>query len=346
MGTVVVIANRLPDGFSTILTDANKDDKFNLVAGSDKDEFSFDDRTVYSVMATGLIAHLTSYTAGQDCVQRYLAASSLHEARKAIVVCAVMSIPTWSFFNLVGTALFSFYKHNPDPALRSLTADEVFPHFITQELPSGMAGVVVSGALAAAMSSLDSSLNAISSVVVVDFAKPLCPGWTDLQHLRLGRLVTVVTTVLMIVVALFFRSAEKTAMFDLFNVWTSVATGAAFSLFLVATLGGSFVDNATAIAAIGCSVFSNIYLAVSTNGLLPEYMTPRVDSYWTNVIVNAVFLLAAVAIGGARTVLGCSRKRSSSRYGEFKLVSDGQAEDRDGDSLEAITPGGRGQFQA
>jgi uncharacterized sodium:solute symporter family permease YidK len=64
-------------------------------------------------MATGLIAHFSSYTAGQDCVQRYLAASSLYEARKAVVLCAVLSIPTWSFFNLVGVALFSFYRHNP-----------------------------------------------------------------------------------------------------------------------------------------------------------------------------------------------------------------------------------------
>ena len=89
----------------------------------------------------------------------------------------------------------------------------------------------------------------------------------------------------------------------------------------------------------------NIYLAFSTNGLLPDEMTPKVDSYWTNVIVNAVFLLAAVVIGGARTVLGCTRK--GSRYGEFKLVSDGQgAEDGEEDSLDAITPGGRGRFQA
>jgi SSS family solute:Na+ symporter len=104
-------------------------------------------------------------------------------------------------------------RASQDAAISSLSADEVFPHFITQELPTGMAGIVISGALAAAMSSLDSSLNAISSVVVVDFARPLCPTRSDKQQLRLGRFVTAATTVLMVVVALLFRAADKTAMF-------------------------------------------------------------------------------------------------------------------------------------
>ena len=113
IGTVLVVVSRLPDGFATLLADGEEARKFNLIEGGDQSEFSFRDRTVWSVMATGLIAHFSSYTAGQDCVQRYLAASSLYEARKAVVLCAVLSIPTWSFFNLVGVALFSFYRHNP-----------------------------------------------------------------------------------------------------------------------------------------------------------------------------------------------------------------------------------------
>jgi SSS family solute:Na+ symporter len=100
-----------------------------------------------------------------------------------------------------------------DTMVDSLPADEIFPHFIAEELPTGMAGIVISGALAAAMSSLDSSLNAISSVVVVDFAQPLCPARSDTQQLQLGRFVTAATTVLMVAVALLFRAADKTAMF-------------------------------------------------------------------------------------------------------------------------------------
>ena len=317
IGTVLIIIFQLPEGFSTLLADGHAAQKFNLIEGAGE-EFSFRKRTVYSVVATGLVAHFSSYTAGQDSVQRFLAASSLREARKAVLICALMSIPTWSFFNLVGVALYSFYLHHPDPALASLSSDEVFPHFITTQLPTGMAGIVISGALAAAMSSLDSSLNAISSVVVVDFARPMCSSRSDRQHLQLGRLVTAVVTAFMITVALLFRVTEKTAMFDLFNIWTSVATGAAFSLFLVGSLGTGIVDNVTAITAIVASVLVNLYLAFSGNGALPEAWTPAVDTYWTNVIVNAVFMVVAVVLGLARTLCCARTNGRQRRYGKLQ----------------------------
>lgn len=110
IGTILVVATRLPEGVSTIIADGAEAQKFNLIAGGT--DYSLRERTVWSVMATGLVAHFSSYTAGQDCVQRYLAAKTLYEARKAVVVCAILSIPTWSFFNLVGVALYSFYRHN------------------------------------------------------------------------------------------------------------------------------------------------------------------------------------------------------------------------------------------
>lgn len=232
-----------------------------------------------------------------------------------------------------------------DRTVDSLAADEVFPHFIAEELPAGMAGVVISGALAAAMSSLDSSLNAISSVVVGDFAQPLCPACSDTQLLRLGRLVTAAATVLMVCFALLFRAAEKTAMFDLFNVWTSVFTGAAFSLFIAATLGGRVVDNKTALISIAVSLLANIYLALSTNGLLPAGLTAPLDSYWTNVLVNAVFICTAALVEAVRC-LCCRRHRGgSSRYGEFKLVKTAGYDDSE-DSEDDVQPRARRPFQA
>jgi ABC-type transport system involved in cytochrome c biogenesis permease subunit len=131
---------------------------------------------------------------------------------------------------------------------------------------------------------------------------------------------------------------------DLFNVWTSVFTGAAFSLFLAATLGGRAVDNATAMAAIAVSFVVNVFLAFSSNGLLPTAVTPALDSYWTNVLVNVAFIGTAAVVGLARRVCPCCRRRES-RYGEFKLVG-ATGRDEGEESEDDITPGGRGQFRA
>ena len=48
-------------------------------------------------------------------------------------------------------------------------ADYLFPNFIATYLPMGIAGLVVSGIFAAAMSSLDSGINSIVSIVSADF---------------------------------------------------------------------------------------------------------------------------------------------------------------------------------
>ena len=48
-------------------------------------------------------------------------------------------------------------------------ADRVFPHFIGHHLPVGAAGLLVAALFAAAMSSLDSGINSVATVLIVDF---------------------------------------------------------------------------------------------------------------------------------------------------------------------------------
>lgn len=120
-------------------------------------------------------------------------------------------------------------------------------------------------------------------------------------------------------------------------------TGAAFGLFIVATLGGRVVDNNTSLVSIVVSLLVNIYLALSSNGLLPAAYTAAVDSYWTNVFVNAIFLCTAVLVGSARCL--CCPRRRGSRYGEFKLVNATGHDDSE-DSGDEIQLGGRRHYHA
>jgi Na+/proline symporter len=85
-----------------------------------------------------------------------------------LLVGLVASVVTLGVLALVGIALFSYYAGEL-PA----TPDKVFPHFITHQLPRGLAGLVVAALFAAAMSSLDSGMNSLSTVVTVDFYRRL-----------------------------------------------------------------------------------------------------------------------------------------------------------------------------
>ncbi|HTI51109.1 MAG TPA: hypothetical protein VL475_09160, partial [Planctomycetaceae bacterium] len=138
-------------------------------------------KTLLVVALLGIFEWLTNYACDQTVVQRYAAAKSLREARKATALFSALALPTWVLFFFVGTCVYVYYQAFPDPALADLPeVDAVFPHFILTRLPAGLSGVVIAGILAAAMSSLDSSINSIATVTVVDLLKPyLAKGRDD-----------------------------------------------------------------------------------------------------------------------------------------------------------------------
>ena len=104
----------------------------------------------------------------QVAIQRYLSTSSCSAARRSFLVGLVANAVTLGVLALCGIALFSYYRGSL-PA----TPDKVFPHFITHQLPRGVAGLVVAALCAAAMSSLDSGMNSLSTVFTVDFYRRL-----------------------------------------------------------------------------------------------------------------------------------------------------------------------------
>ena len=129
-------------------------------------------------------AMLSAASHGTDhlIVQRLLATRSLADARLALVGSGLVVILQFLLFLLVGTAIWSAAL-----APEGMPADTIFPRFIIEHLPAGLAGLVVAGILAAAMSTISSSINALASSMTHD----IYAGWTgrrDPTHLlRVGR---------------------------------------------------------------------------------------------------------------------------------------------------------------
>ena len=145
-------------------------------------------------------------------VQRYAAARSMKDARMATTFYSSVVVPTWAFFYLIGTSLYVFYKVNSDPVVASLSADEIFPYFIITQLPTGVAGLIIAGLLAAAMSTLDSSINAISTVLTIDVARPyLLRNKTDRFYLIFAKLVGVFTAIVMILAPCILVASKRKA---------------------------------------------------------------------------------------------------------------------------------------
>ncbi len=114
-------------------------------------------------------------TAGSDqmSIQRYLSTRDAKAARKAFLTSLIANGIVYIMLAVLGIALMAYYQSHPELIMtgKSLTAaaDTLLPQFIVTGFPVGISGLVFSGLLAAAMSSLSSGINSSSMVVINDF---------------------------------------------------------------------------------------------------------------------------------------------------------------------------------
>ena len=180
-------------------------------------------------------ATLISYTSNQEVVQRFMTTRDEKEAGRAIWVNALLSLPSGILFFAVGTALFLFYEQHPgrlDPSLNR--NDAIFPFFMVQELPPGLAGFVVAGIFAAAQPT--SSLNSVATAVVADFYQRLRPASSPTARVRVGRAATVVTGLLGMSVALAMEQYPVESLWELFLNVLGLTTGILAGLFSLGIL--------------------------------------------------------------------------------------------------------------
>ena len=96
-------------------------------------------------------------------VQRLLATRSLRDARVALVGSGVMVILQFTLFLLVGSAIWA-----AGLAPAAMPSDQLFPAFVVDHLPAGLAGLVIAGILAAAMGTHSSAINSLASSATHD----------------------------------------------------------------------------------------------------------------------------------------------------------------------------------
>lgn len=148
--------------------------------------------TLLSVVIGGIVTNMSSAGADQVTVQRYLSARSLKVALKSALAQSLIVIPVVVPMFLVGTFLVAYYARHPemmqsllalDPAEPVKAMDRVLPHFVVHALPTGAAGLVIAGILAATMSSLDAGMNSLATVAVMDYYKRFFHrDWKDERH--------------------------------------------------------------------------------------------------------------------------------------------------------------------
>ena len=185
--------------------------------------------TLWGGLIGGALLSAASHGTDHLIVQRLLAARGLPDARKALIGSGVFVIFQFALFLLVGTSLWLAGAVQPNAV-----GDRIYPTFVAHQLPVGLAGLVVAGILAAAMSTVASSLNSLASASTHDFYAPLT-GRRDSEHLlRVGRGMTLVWAAILVGGAMLFPD-RKTPVVELALQIASLTYGALLGTYL---LGG------------------------------------------------------------------------------------------------------------
>ncbi|MFT4547522.1 MAG: SSS family solute:Na+ symporter, partial [Verrucomicrobiales bacterium] len=219
---------------------------------------------------------LISYTSGQDVVQRYVTTPTEKDAARSLKTTMWMSITGSLVFFSLGLALYAFYKASPsmlDPAMQQ--NDGILPYFILQNLPVGIAGLIIAAIFAASQSTVSSSLNSVATAYVTDFhARVLRPGNPDEKNLTAARVVVVLLGTIGIILACVMAKSDMRSVFEDFNKVIGLVTGALGGLFALgifnkrANGSGAFLG-----ALIGFALVTALYfLKAPVSGLLNGFI--------------------------------------------------------------------------
>jgi Na+/proline symporter len=168
------------------------------------------------VVLGSFFAPLVPYTADQAVIQRYLSTRDEHQAARAVWTGALLTVPTSLLFFGVGTALFVFYRTHPSLLNPALQTDATFSWFIAQQLPAGISGLAVSGVFAAAMSTLSSSINSITTAIVTDFYVRFHPTSSESARMSLARRLVLAVGGAGTLSALVLTTWDVRSLWDLF----------------------------------------------------------------------------------------------------------------------------------
>ena len=289
-----ILVWKLPGGFARIFTEGYADGKLSLGSTT----FVFNEKTVWVMLLLSLFSYTHWLCQDQSYVQRYLAPKNDREARKALLVGAVLTVPVWCYFTFLGTALYVFYKVVPDARLEEVVnrPEQILPYFILTNIPMGLAGFTICGLIAAAMSTMDSSINAVASTLTTDFYRRLFVSGRDERHyLRFGRWISCLLGVLMILGAILIHYRSDEMLQDLQIVVQSISGGGLLALTLLGMLTVKF-GNREAVIATGAGFMSVCAWLLLDSQLgrkyFPQAASVMPDKFWIQVLVNvSVFIL-------------------------------------------------------
>src|SRR5271157_2124941 len=234
VASFVIILGKIPGGWAHVAAVAGAAHKFTIFDFRFAPNMEFFSRTYSFWAGVAGGCFLTTATHGTDqlMVQRLLSARDERQSRTALMASWVVILVQFTLFLLIGVLLYVYYadRHLAAPTLK----DSLYPAFVWNSLPPGLAGLIVAAILAAAMANLSAALNSLASTTVVDFYRARARNVTDQAALKIARLATVAWGGVLLGIAIQARHSHSVLEAGL--TIGSIPAGALLGVFLLGVL--------------------------------------------------------------------------------------------------------------
>lgn len=171
LAVVVYLYISLSMDFSTLYQSLNEAEKLKYIDF----ELSFTNEgkfNIFSLLTGYMLLNIAAFGLDQDLAQRVLSCKNKKEAGWSLYGATLLSIPVSMLFLSIGLLLFLYYQEHTISQKFAGESITIFMYYILNEMPNGLKGFVTIGAIAAALSSTNSVLGAMSSVAIEDVYRP------------------------------------------------------------------------------------------------------------------------------------------------------------------------------
>ncbi|MEY4053581.1 MAG: hypothetical protein RL034_499 [Bacteroidota bacterium] len=231
-------------------------------AGFGPYDIDFSRLTLIVMIINGSFYAIQKYGTDQTVVQRYLSAKSDKSAIRASIMGILLTVPVWTIFMFIGTALFVFYQQNPLPA--GTEAAAVFPYYMMTQLPVGVVGFIVAALISAAICSLSADLNSLAAVGVEDYYKKMKPTASDENYLSVSKWLIVVSGCISVLIgSLYLYAGNEGVLGVIFTIY-AIFSGGIVGIFMLGIFSARANKQGVNIGIIVCILFTAYAFLTST----------------------------------------------------------------------------------
>ena len=256
------------------------------------------DYAFWPMLFGGLFLYVSYYGCDQSQTQRLLASRNVEEGNRALLLNGLLRFPLVLSYCLLGVCIAALAAQDADFVTRLPLREDGSPNhnlavvqFVFEQFPPGLVGLVMVGLFAAAMSSLDSVLNALSATTMEDlvrrFRREPLPERTEFL---LAKVLTVFWGTVTVAMAFFVDDIAESVLVAI-NKIGSLINGPLLAVFLVGLLTRR-VDERAVLTGLAAGFAVDLWLWLSQ---------PAVSWLWWNVVGFATTTIVALLVPARTT---------------------------------------------